>query len=161
MAKYHNKELTQKLGIKRERERVSLEIEDIAELTGFHRNVIIGIENGNNTDVSHIVEIGFALGLHPKSLFDISLKIKPRFSLSATRKEKSRLTSRIKTLYHKGFFNLPKSTSEVYRELNNQFDKAIKTDTKSLSVILNRLSENGLLTVSKKDGKRFNYYRKK
>ncbi len=132
MAKYHNKEFTKKVGakIKKEREHAKLEIEDISEMTGFHRNVILSIERGANTDISHITEIAFALNIHPKELFNIEVIIKPRFKLSAVRQEKSRLTTRILELYSSGFFNTWRTSKEVQIELVDRFPGLSKVATK-------------------------------
>ncbi|MGF7232615.1 MAG: helix-turn-helix domain-containing protein [Arachidicoccus sp.] len=163
MTQYHNLEFTKKVGvkIKTERESLSLEIEDVAGKTGFHRNVIISIENGSNTDISHIAAIAFALDLHPKVLFDVDVEIKSRFKLSVTRREKSRLTSRITDLYSNGFFNLAKTSKDVHIALKESHSNSSSFDTKSISVILKRLCDNGKLEFSKKDGTRYNYYKKK
>lgn len=163
MAKFHNIEFTKKVGakIKKEREATNLEIEDVSEMTGFHRNVIISIENGSNTDISHIAIIAFALNLHPKELLDVDVIIKPRFKLSAVRREKSRVTARILELYGNGFFNTWKTSKEVQIELLDKFSRLSKVDTKNISVILNRLVNAGKLIVFKKDNTRYNFYKKK
>jgi len=163
MAKYHNIEFTKKVGakIKKEREALKLEIEDIAEMTGFHRNVIISIEKGTNTDISHIAAIAFSLNLHPKELLNVEISIKPRFKLSAVRKEKSKLTTRIRELLTIGFFNSNKSSKEVQGELQSRYPDSNKFTTKNISVILSRLTSNGMLMVSKKENGRYNYYKKK
>ncbi|MGJ7030939.1 helix-turn-helix domain-containing protein [Niabella hirudinis] len=161
MARYHNKEFTKKVGakVKKEREHAKLEIEDISEMTGFHRNVIISIENGTNTDISHIAEIALALKIHPKELLNVDVVIKPRFKLSAVRHEKSRITTRILELCGGGFFNTWRASKEVQIELAERFPN-LKISTKNISVILSRLNNNGKLEVSKRSNSRYNYYKK-
>lgn len=163
MAKYHNKEFTKKVGakIKKEREHAKLEIEDISEMTGFDRNVILSIERGANTDISHITEIAFALNIHPKELFNVEVIIKPRFKLSAVRQEKSRLTTRILELYSTGFFNTWKTSKEVQVELMARFSSLSKIPTKNIAVIMSRLNNNGKLEVSKKNNSRYNFYKQR
>lgn len=162
MSKYHNKEFTKKVGLKIEKERkdAGLEIEDISEMTGFHRNVILSIENGSNTDISHLAEVAFALNLHPKVLFDVNVIIKPRFKLSAVRREKSRITARVLELYNTSFFNKWRSSKDVQTEMLNRFPDSSKIETKNISVILNRLKSNGQLITIRKNNTRFNLYKK-
>lgn len=163
MAKYHNIEFTRKVGAKvqKERKHLSLEIEDVAEMAGFHRNVIVSIENGSNTDISHIAAVAFALGLYPKVLLDVDIEIKPRFKLSGTRREKSRLTARLNESLNNGFFDSERTAKEVHEELIENYPNASKVDTKSISVILKRLQESGKLVISKKGNSRYNVYKRK
>ncbi|AYD47396.1 helix-turn-helix domain-containing protein [Arachidicoccus soli] len=163
MAKYHDIEFTKKVGVKirLEREASNLSIEDVAEITGFHRNVIISIENGSNTDISHIAGVAFALNLHPKILLDVEVDIKPRFQLSGTRREKSKLTPRIGKLYNSGYFNIGRTSKEVCTEILEKYPESIKVETKNVSVILRRFCDNGKLQVLKKKGYRYNFYQKK
>ncbi|WP_437370540.1 hypothetical protein [Maribacter litoralis] len=59
--------------------------------------------------------------------------MKPRYELSPSRKEKSRLTSRIKILIHIGYFKTPKLTSEVVKKLGDDYNlEAISKDVSSI-----------------------------
>lgn len=147
MAKYYNQEITKLIGqnIKKYRADAGLEIEDIAEMTGFHRNTIISIENGANTDMSHFIEVCFALKKHPKEVLNIHLNVKPRYPLSGKRKEKNRLTYRVRLLIIEGFFKNPKSSRDVCNELISRYPNAIHVETKNMSVILRRQVSEGNL----------------
>lgn len=140
MAKYYNKTVTKLIGenIKAERKKLDLEIEDIAEITGFHRNTISSIERGSNTDLSHFVEIAFALNKQPKEILNLHFEIKPRNPLSKTRKEKNRLTARISVLIKEGFFKREKTTREVCDALIEKYPQSTHIATKNISVILRR-----------------------
>jgi transcriptional regulator with XRE-family HTH domain len=155
MAKYNNKKVTKLIGqnIEKYRLKADLEIEDIAEMTGFHRNTIISIENGANTDMSHFIEVSFALKKHPKEILDIPLDLKPRYPLSEKRKEKNRLTFRVRALISEGFFKTSRSGRAVCDELAKRYPKALHIETKNISVILKRQVTEGKLS-SEKTGKR-------
>jgi transcriptional regulator with XRE-family HTH domain len=157
---YHNKKFTTKIGfrLKEEREAKKLDIEDIAEMTGFSANTVRAIENGRECNISYLVEIAFAIGVHPKEIFDVDFIIKPRYKLSAKRKEKTRLTSRINELLHSNFFSTPKFVKDVLHVLVNEYKT--KTTASSISVILLRLVEQGYL-AKKKQGRQNLYYTKK
>lgn len=149
MAKYHNREATKLIGnrLKQLRRDADLQIEDIVEMTGFHRNTIISIENGANTDLSHFIAYALALGKHPKECLDIPFEIKPRYKLSSIRKEKNRLTSRIKGLINEGFFKTPQTSKSVSDELIQKHPESKNITTKSTSVILMRLVDQEELRV--------------
>ena len=158
MTKYHDRKITKLIGgkIKKLRERAGLEIEDIAEITGFHRNTIISIERGSNTDLSHFVQIAFALGKQPGELLGMDFDIKQRNQLSATRKQKNRLTSRITALIKEDFFKTPKSSKDVQGELAEKYPDSVNLETKNISVILKRKVVNGKLKAKK--SRRSNLY---
>lgn len=151
MAKYHNKKVTKLIGknITRLREAAKLEIEDLATMTGFHRNVIISIENGSNTDISHIIAIAFALNLHPMEILNVPVTIKSRNPLPPGRREKNRLTSRINILIKEGFFNRKKTGIEIRDELRKRYPASTNIETKNISVILARQVKQGKLKVIK------------
>jgi transcriptional regulator with XRE-family HTH domain len=151
MAKYHNRIVTKLIGesIKKIRNKQNLEIEDIAEITGFHRNTINSIEQGANTDLSHFVEIAFALNKQPKEILEIDFEIKPRNSLSKTRKEKNRLTVRILMLIEEGFFKKEKTTREVCDALTGKYPESTHIATKNISVILMRQAQQKKLRIIK------------
>lgn len=159
MKNYHNKKALIKIGnnIKRLRKSKELEIEDIAEMTGITSNTIRAIENGRESNISFIIEIAFAMGVHPREIFNIDFNIKPRYKLSAKRKEKSRLTSRINKLVEADYFYEPKFAKDVCQFLSNEYK--IKTTSPSVSVILLRLKKNGILSSIKQG--RQNLYVKK
>ena len=152
MGNYHNRKFTTKIGsrLKEEREAKKWGVEDIAEMTGFSANTVRAIENGRECNISYLVEIAFAIGVHPKEIFDLDFIIKPRYKLSAKRKEKTRLTSRINDLLHSNFFSTPKFVKDVLDALVHEH-KA-KTTASSVSVILLRLVEQGYL-IKKKQGR--------
>lgn len=142
------------------REAAGLDIEDIAAMTGFHRNTIVSIENGSNTDISHLLAYIFALNLHPKDFFDVPLEVQPLHPLPATRKEKNKLTSRTAKLIEEGFFDSPRSTSEVCEELKQKHPEAVNIKETILSTILKRQFDDGKLDRSGPKN-RYLYQRKK
>lgn len=160
MSLYHNKKVTTKIGLrlKEQREAYKWEVEDIAEMTGFSANTVRAIENGRECNISYLIEIAFAIGIHPKDIFDVELTIKPRYKLSARRKEKTRLTSRINELLHSNFFGTPRFVKDVLFVLANEY-KA-KTTASSVSVVLLRLVDQGYL-LKKRQGRQNIYFTKK
>jgi len=151
MSRYKNDAALKLIGKKIHDLRVKneLEIEDVAQMTGFTFNTINNIENGNETFLSYFIEVCLALGMHPKNVIAINIDIKPRFKHSPDRKEKSRLTQRIRSLINSGFFKSSKSTKEVAEKLKEKYD--FNAPSKNLSSILKRH-----LKVNKKGNR--NYY---
>lgn len=136
--RYKNEKILSIIGrrIRDHRKKKELEIEDVAEMTGFTYNTISNIENGSETYLSYFVEVCFAVDIHPKEMFDIDVEIRPRRKLSPQRREKSRLTYRIKAYIENGYFQTPKTTREVVikLKLDYNFDAA----SKDVSSILGR-----------------------
>ena len=124
MARYHNQKETIKIGnqIRKLRKDALLSIDDISDMTGFAKSTISAIENGSETDTSHLIEIAKAIGIHPQKIFDISINIKPRFKLSQKRKEQNHLTHRITTLFEEtDFFDNPKFVKEIIQKLSEEY----------------------------------------
>lgn len=153
MTRYKNINVLKSIGIRIKNIRIKkhLEIEDIAEMTGLTYNTIKNIENGEETLFSNIIEVSFALGVHLKELVDIPLVIKPRFVLSASRMEKSRLTSRIKTYIDEDYFKVPRKTQDVVIKLKSDFK--VEEESKNVSTILSRLAQNNILKITKQGNK--------
>ena len=149
MTKYQNISVTQAIGkrIKELREAHGLEVEDIAEMTGFTPANIRLIEKGKESRISTLVEIAFAIGVQPHEFFNISFKIKPRFKLSPNRKEKTKLTKRINHLITSNYFKEPRHVKDVLSFLINNYKT--KTTSSSISAILIRRVEEGKLKVTK------------
>ena len=161
MLKYHNIKETKKLGnrIKDLRLISEFSIEDIASMTGFARQTITSVENGGNTDSSHLIEIAKAIGVHPKELFNFDLELKPRYKLSPNRINSNLLTLRLNKLCSgTDFFKNPKFVSEVCSYLLGEFK--IKSDSTKVSVVLKRLVNDGKLIYSK-NGRKNIYVKKK
>ena len=139
MARYKNDKILKIIGKRIYNHRIieELEIEDVAEMTGFSYNTISNIENGSETYLSYFIEVCLAIGIHPKDMLDVKIKIQPRYELSASRKEKSRLTSRIKILISLGYFRTQKLTAEVVKKL--KIDYNLNASSKDVSSILGRL----------------------
>ena len=133
--------------IKRCRIDLCLEIEDVSEMTGLTYNTINNIENGEETFLSNIIEVSFALGMHLKDLFNIPMTVKPRFQLSPARREKSRLTARINIYLSDNYFSLPRKSSEVVQKLKDDFK--VDIESKNVSTILTRMAKNKILKISK------------
>lgn len=146
---HRNTTVTQAIGkkIKELRKAHGLEIEDISEMSGFTSNNIRSIENGKESRISTLAEIAFAIGVQPHEIIDITFKIKPRFKLSAKRKEKTRLTERINQLIKSNYFEEPKYSKDVLLILKQQYK--IKTTSPSISAILLRRVNEGKLKVNK------------
>jgi len=156
MIKYKNDTALAALGKQISAKRIfeDLTIEDVAEMTGFAYNTIVNIENGSETNLSYFMAVCFAINVHPKVIFDIELDIKPRFPLSAPRKEKSRLTARIKDLFDREFFNTSRSAKDVASRLTTDYE--LDVDTKTISALLLRFAKGDYLDIIKNGRK--NYY---
>ena len=156
MVKYKDSVTLKLIGkrIKARRIKLNLEIDDVAEMTGFAYNTIWNVENGLETNLSYFIQICFALNTHPKMILDIEFDIKPRFPLSASRKEKSRLTPRISKYIESDYFTVPRSTSDVANKMREEFKT--KLETKTISAILLRFVKDNILQHVKKGNK--NYY---
>jgi transcriptional regulator with XRE-family HTH domain len=157
MVRYKNEIALKNIGkrLKAERLKAELEIEDLAAMTGFSYNTISNIENGLETYLSYFLEVCFALGIHPKEILDIGLDIKPRFSLPASRREKSRLTNRINALIEAGYFKIERSASEVTEKLSTDHNSDF--ESKNVSVILVRFVKSNVLKITKVRNR--NFYR--
>ncbi|TPG31318.1 helix-turn-helix domain-containing protein [Flavobacterium pectinovorum] len=155
MVRYKNEIVLKTLGkrLKAERLKAELEIEDLAALTGFSYNTIYNIENGFETYLSYFIEVCFSLGVHPKEIMDIELDLSPRFSLPASRLEKSRLTNRINTLIESSYFKIERSASDVTEKLRNDHNLDFKS--KNVSVILVRFVKSNVLNISKVGNRNF------
>ena len=150
MRHYHNKKETKKIGnrINFLRKENKFSIEDVAEMTGFTRALIIGVENGKNTDTSHLIEIAKAIGVHPMEIFNVDFEIKPRYKLSPKRQQREFLTQKIKFLFSEtDFFNTPKFVSEVASKINEDF--GVNPSSTVVSVILKRLVSANKLSFKK------------
>jgi len=136
--RYKNEKLLSIIGkrIRDQRKIKELEIEDVAEMTGFTYNTISNIENGSETYFSYFVEVCLAIDIHPKEILDFDIKIMPRRKLSPQRREKSRLTYRIKAYIKNGFFKTPKTTREVVIKLKEDYN--FDAASKDVSSILGR-----------------------
>ncbi len=137
---------------------MDLTIEDVSSMTGFTRNTLKSIENGQNTDTSHLIEIAKAIGVHPKDFFDIQFEIKPRYNLSPQRLSRNQLTTKITKLVEEtDFFDAPKLVGDLLEYLEEE--KGIKANSIHASVVLKRLVEKEVLEF-KKEGRQNKYYKK-
>lgn len=154
MGRFHNIKDTKRIGrnIKKLRKEHGWNVEDIAEMTGFSRSTISNVENGSDTDTSHLIEIAKAIGVPPMSIFDIPFEIKPRHKLSAIRNERKKLTFKIKKLLTDyKYFNQGRVVNDVYNALIENFKT--KADPIQISVILKRLVAENELKFTKKGRK--------
>ncbi len=150
MGNYQNKKDLKKIGkqVAALRAATEFSIEDIAFMTGFTRKTIVAIENGSNTDISHIIEIAKAIGVHPAEIFNLEFEIKPRFKLSPQRLNSTLLTKRIRKLaIETDFFISPKQVSDVLTYLLEEYK--IKAQSTNTSVVLKRLVTEGKLSFQK------------
>ena len=149
MKKYKNSDALKALGIafKERREFFNLDIEDIVEMTGFTHKKIYDFENGEETSISYFIELSLAVNTHPKDLFNFPLRSEPRFKLSESRKEKSRMTSRIMTYIADDYFKTPRKTNEIIHKLKNDFN--VSVESKNVSAILTRMAKSRVLKISK------------
>ncbi len=118
-------------------------------MTGFHRNTISLIEQTGNPTVSQYFEIRLALELDPSVCFLANYRQKPRYKLSVSRKEHTKLTMRIDALLNTSFFDTPKSSKDVLNELEENYPEAKNIQTKNISVILRRMVLAKKLSVNK------------
>ncbi|RUT70262.1 XRE family transcriptional regulator [Flavobacterium cupreum] len=154
MARYKNETALKTLGlrIKAYRIKAKLEILDLVVMTGFSYNTISDIENGSETTISYFIGVCFALGIHPKEMMDIEFDVKSKNPLTPDRLEKSRLTQRIRDLIQSGYFNDPRSTNEVTKNLK-EIHK-LDFESKNVSVILTRFATTNILNVTMKGNRK-------
>lgn len=160
MANYHNIKETKKVGVQVKRLRVekNLSIEDVSVMTGFTRNTIKRVEDGFNTDTSHLIEIAKAIGVHPMELLNVSFDIKPRFKLSPQRVDKVFVTRIVASLLEAGFFAPGKFVKDVVEFISEE--KNVKVGSVQVSTPLQRLVEAGKLRI-KKVGRNSQYFQVK
>lgn len=160
MAKYQKNKVLKTIGekITEERQKQNFEIADIADQAGLSYNTVAKIENGQDTLLSNFIEVCFALNLHPKEVLKVKLNVQPKNELSASRKEKSRLTTRIKNLIEKGHFDSWQGTSDIVKKLKENFDIII--ESKNVSSILRRLNSEKCLEMRKEGRKNLYIVRK-
>jgi transcriptional regulator with XRE-family HTH domain len=135
-----------------------LSIDDISDMTGFGKSRISIIENGGETNTSHLVEIAKAIGVPPSEIFNIPFVIKPRYKLSPKRQVRDMLTFRINKLYDETDFFL----NWIFAKDVVQFLKVeykIKVNSSAVSQILKRLVSDGKLKY-RKIGRQNNYIKK-
>jgi DNA-binding Xre family transcriptional regulator len=156
MPKYKNEQLLKEIGerVKDQRIKSELEIEDISEMTGFTSNTIRNLEDGNELTLSYFVEICKAIKIHPKDILDFKIDPQTRFKLSPSRKEKPRLTARIKLYLADNYFLKDRTAHDILQELEEDYQ--VKSSTAAISVILNRMVKMDILKASKK--KNIHYY---
>jgi transcriptional regulator with XRE-family HTH domain len=156
MPKYKNEQLLKEIGerVKDQRIKSELEIEDISEMTGFTSNTIRNLEDGNELTLSYFVEICKAIKIHPKEILDLKIDTQTRFKLSPSRKEKPRLTARIKLYLADNYFLKDRTAHDILQELEEAYQ--VKSSTAAISVILNRMVKMDILKASKK--KNIHYY---
>ena len=149
MTEYRNKKALKCIGEKiiEERQKQNFEISDIADKAGLSYNTVSKIENGQDALFSSFIEVCFALNLHPKEILNVKLNVQPKNELSPTRKEKSRLTTRIKNLIENGHFNSWQGTNDIVLKLKEEF--SLSTDSKNVSSILRRLNSEKYLKMKK------------
>jgi transcriptional regulator with XRE-family HTH domain len=157
VATYHNKKETKRVGerINYLRKKHGWNIEDLAAMTGFSRTTLTSVENGSETDTSHLIEIAKAIGVHPKDIFDIQFELRSRYRLPGKRKDRNKLTHRINQLiFEIKFFEEARVVSDVVKSLKEHFK--VKANPIQVSVVLVRFVKEGILK-SVKNGRK-NYY---
>lgn len=149
MGKYHNRKETRRVGqqIKQLRLKYGWNIEDISEMTGFSRSTISAVEKGAETDTTHLIEIAKAIGVQPSQIFNISFDLRPRYKLSQKRKDQKKLTLKIRGMIEAGFFKEPHIVNDVREQLFGQ--QKLKVSAAQISVVLLRLTKEGILRASK------------
>lgn len=149
MGKYHNRKETKRVGqqIKQLRLKYGWNIEDISEMTGFSRSTISAVEKGAETDTTHLIEIAKAIGVQPGQIFNILFDLKPRYKLSQKRKDQKKLTLKIRGMIEAGFFKEPRIVNDVREQLFGQ--QKLKVSAAQISVVLLRLTKEGILRASK------------
>lgn len=149
MARYHNRKETKRIGeqIKQLRIKQGWNIEDISAMTGFSRSTLSSIENGSDTNTTHLIEIAKAIGVHPNELFNIFFDLKPRYKLPEKRKDQQKLTFKLRSFAEAGFFNEPRLVNDVKQNLLENFK--LKVSAAQISVLLMRLVSEGVLKSSK------------
>ena len=159
MSRYKKTSALKTIGkrLKKQRDKEKLQIEDVVEMTGFTYKKISDVESGEETSLSYFIEICLAINIQPKDVLDFNVGSKSRFSLSSSRKEKTRLTSRLIEYINQGFFKKPRYNSEVVIKLKEDF--GVVSSSSNVSAILRRLVDDGYLKIIK--GKKRNQYYQK
>ncbi|HEU5054501.1 MAG TPA: helix-turn-helix transcriptional regulator [Hanamia sp.] len=161
MPKYKNIQETIRVGenIRTHREKAGFTQDDLASMTGFAKSTIASIEAGANTDISHLIEIAKAIGVHPKEVFNIPFEIAPRYKLSPNRIDRVLVTKKIRDIINESsFFYKPKLVREVVNYLYDE--TGLKVNPTHISVVLKRFSQEGKLKY-KKEGRNNLYMVKK
>lgn len=128
--------------IQAKRKERNINISEIDESCGVKYSTVSSIENGRDIMVSKLLKICYALDVHPKDLLDIEMDtILPGEPVEITDKPKS--TARIIDLIEEGYFKDWRSTNDVVKTLNKDYPVQVKS--KSISVILERRYESGVL----------------
>lgn len=150
MKQYHNKKETIKVGeqIRKLRKDAGFSIDDIADMTGFGKTLLSGIENGAETGISHIIEIAKAIGVHPMEIFNLSFVIKPRFKKNPQRQRRNLITyTIIKVSDDTDFFSSPRFIREIVAYLKDRYKT--KVNPISVAAAMRRLSTEGKFRIQK------------
>lgn len=117
-------------------------------MTGFTQSSLSAIENGGETNTSHLIEIAKAIGVQPLEIFNVPFVVKPRYKLSPKRQDRNMLTFRINKLYKEtDFFRNSVLVKDVAQFLKEEYK--IKTKSSAVSQVLKRLVSDGKLKYSK------------
>lgn len=130
-------------------------------MTGFPQSTISSLESGVTTNIDYYITYAQALDYNLSKLFEIQIEYKPRFGLSANKKNRLFLTRKIKELLNKEeFFKDEASVLDVIKRLEEKHE--IKNSNKlstDVSRILLNWVDDGIIKVKEKRG-RANIYMK-
>ncbi len=161
MKQYHNKDESTKIGaqIRALRKGANFSINDIAQMTGFTQSLLSAVENGAETNTSHLIEIAKAIGVHPMEIFNVPFILKPRNELSSERIDRNMLTYRItKMCDESDFFNSPQFVKDILEYLEDEYQ--ITASSTSVAGVMRRLLGVGKLKSLKK-GRQNQYFKEK
>lgn len=151
------------IGEKLKDRRLSLEysLSDISDMTDFSKSTIINLEKGIATNLDYYIGYAKAIDLKLIKLFDLPILYKPKYELSADKKNRIFLSKKMRQLYStEDFFRNNVTVDDVILH----FEKSKElTRTSKLSIDISRILlnwvEDGVLCVVEKRG-RINVYRK-
>lgn len=144
--------------LKKEREKRNWGIPQIQALSDLDYSTIKNFEEGSDSQLSTFVEYCFALGVHPKEIWDMKMKITPRVPPSNdVDTKKFRYTAGVRQLIEDGFFSSWKSTNQVQNFLEEKYNVTLKSN--NISSVLGSLVKGESLKVER-DGKRYLYMKR-
>lgn len=161
MIRPSTRKVLQKVGakLKEERENRNWGIPQIQALSDLDYSTIKNFEDGSDSQLSTFVEYCFALGIHPKEMWDIQImKITPKIPPSNdVDTKKFRYTAGVRQLIEDGFFASWRSTKEVQNFLEEKYNVTLKSN--NIASVLGSLVKGELLNVEK-SGNRYLYMKR-
>jgi transcriptional regulator with XRE-family HTH domain len=141
--------------LKSKRQSLGYSLGDMSDMTGFSKSTLLNLENGVATNIDYYITSAQALQLPLTELFDILIELKPRFELSADKKNRIFLSRKIRKLIAEdNFFTTSQSVETVIKRLEEKkwIVRSKESSTNTSRILLNLVDE-GLLIVVEKQGR--------